>query len=176
MTEKKPQAARVVEIPTVQNVPSDDIDTENDTPFKPTKELSTPTSSFLIKDIFGNEIKITQIQTQDTVGTGNVNYSIDRGNSSDFQFNQQNDSTEQDVSDLNSNLSVKQDVSETNINETDLSECEVTENISEYLPVPENVNPLPQGRWLKAEEIFKFIQQKNMLMTMCNQKTSQILM
>ena len=50
------------------------------------------------------------------------------------------------MSDLHSNLSVKQDVSETNINETDLSECEVsevTENKSEYLPVPENVNPLP---------------------------------
>ena len=78
MTEKKPQAARVVEIPTVQNVPSDDKDTENDTPFKPTKELSTPASSFLIKDILGNEFKITQIQTQDTVGTSNVNYRIDR--------------------------------------------------------------------------------------------------
>ena len=110
-----------------------------------------------------------------------MNYSNDRGNSSvdhdiTFQFNQQNVSMEQDVSDFNSNLSVKQDVSETNINETDLSECEITENKSEYLPVPENVNPFPQGRWLKAEETFKFIQQKNMFMTMCHQETSQILM
>ena len=69
----------------------------------------------------------------------------------------QNNSTEQDVSDFNSNLLVKQDMSETNTNETDLSECEIMESKREYLPVPENVNPLPEGRWLKAEEIYKII-------------------
>ena len=69
----------------------------------------------------------------------------------------QNDSTEQDVSDFNSNLLVKQDMSETNTNETDLNECEITESKSEYLPVPENVNPLPECRWLKDEEISKII-------------------
>ena len=48
-------------------------------------------------------------------------------------------------------------MSETNTNETDLSECEITESKSEYLPVPENVNPLPECRWLKDEEISKII-------------------
>ena len=131
----------------VQHLPSDDKDTEKDTLFKPTKELSTPARSFLIKDILENEIKVTQIQTQDTVGTINMNYSNDRGLTSvdhdtTFQFNHQNDSMKQDVSDFNSNLLVKQDQSGTNTNETDLSECEITESKSEYLPVPENINPI----------------------------------
>ena len=60
------------------------------------------------------------------------------------------------------NISIQSEDESSDESSVDASEMEIfdtTENTPE-LPTPKNVNPLPQDRWHKADDIFKLIKQK----------------
>ena len=169
-TERKPQTVQVQ-------------DQEDATPFKQT-ESSTPASSFLIKlikDILGNEIKVTQIQKVDCSHDildpnisvqGNLENDATELNVSEVnqmdttepdpnisaQGNLENDATELSVSEVNQMDTTEPDVSDIRQNVSEHSECEDT---TEDFPAPSNINQLPQGRWHKAEEIYRILNEKN---------------
>ena len=65
----------------------------------------------------------------------------------------QNDSQ---TNNMNANDTDDNDMATDSTELNNLTEIETSQNT----PVPENINPLPNGRWHKAEDIYKIIKEK----------------
>ena len=128
----------------------------------------------------GNEFKVTQLirqdneEAHDSVGSSNVVHSQDEHTQSELsdsiRFDSKIEANEKDPDEFGVSCVNVPEVSYVNLEasnisssvdeESSINTSEMTENIS-VLPVPKNVQPLPQDRWHKAEDIYKIIQERN---------------
>ena len=134
-------------------------------------------STFVITDKSGNEIKVTPMDNLDVTVPGGETESnsifepslIQNCTASEINIEICNDSRtsetsdrEYDISDIDSRSDDEHVIP---VTETDDTEINVTDqDMSEFdqkLPVPENVKPLPRGKWQTADEIYKLVKQKD---------------
>lgn len=150
--------------------------------FQPS-EISTPKNSFLIRDILGNDIRITPMTTKAHTAeepsensTNNVDPEITpmttkshtaEEPSENSTNNVYSETCLDDTSTINENVGLQSSSTSINTNhnssvDSELYDSTISEK-SKTLPVPENVKPLPQGRWHKAEDIYKLLKEKTYL-------------
>ena len=131
-------------------------------------------STFVITDKSGNEIKVTPMDNLDVTLLGQETESnsifepslIQNCTASEINTEVCNNSRasdrEHDISDIDSRSDDEHDIP---VTETDDTEMNVTDqDMSEFdqkLPVPENVKPLPRGKWQTADDIYILVKQKD---------------
>ena len=167
-------------------------------------EISTPISSFVIKDILGNDTKVTPIAKPahklndppatelniDFMETSSVHFSDDNESKVTPIAKSAHESNEQPETEINndymetSSVHFSDDTKQMNLDNspmnnknvkdtldndmvTDITELNDSTEIetSRNSPVPENINPLPNGRWHKAEDIYTLIKEKKYVHT-----------